>query len=69
MPQRNPLHQSSTQSAAELRDEADRILAMLEGEIDRMTMKERQFVEDLTDGREVTPRMIFFLRDIKDKYV
>lgn len=65
--QRKPLFQSSTQSAEELRDEADRILGMLEGHEDAMSRTDRVVLE-WADGRDVTPRMIFWLRDIKERY-
>ena len=67
-PERNPLFQSSTQSPDELRAEADRICEMLADHLEEMRAKDRDFVISLDDGREVTSRMIFWLRDLKDRY-
>jgi hypothetical protein len=51
-------------------NEAERIVQMLEDEIPRMHPNEAEFVQSLIDGdRPVSPRMLFWLRDIKDKYL
>jgi hypothetical protein len=68
LPQRNPLFQTDTLTSDERRDEADKICAMLEDYHEAMNGKERTFVLNLEDGREVTPRMLFWLRDLKSKY-
>jgi hypothetical protein len=68
MPERKPLFQSSTLSDDERRKEADQICEMLSDQMERMSSREREFIESLADGREVTPRMLYWARDIKDKF-
>lgn len=63
------LFQETGGSADDARAEADRILQMLEGFELRMSEREACFVDDCRDGRHITPKMLFWLRDIKDKYV
>jgi hypothetical protein len=63
------LFQDSGSTADERRTEADRLLTMLEGYEVQMEPKELRFIEDVNDGRAVTPKMLFWLRDIKDKYL
>ena len=65
--ERNTLIQSNTQSSSENRDEMDRILAMLADHADEMTAKDRVILE-WDDGREITPRMLFWARDAKERY-
>ena len=51
------------------REEADRILKMLEGEADNLTTKEQDFMEQMQDGGPVSVKQLFWMRDIKDKYL
>ena len=59
-------------TAKDRRNEADRIISLLleSGEdLIRMTRTEQDFVSQMEDGRSVTPKQLFWLRDIKDKYL
>jgi hypothetical protein len=58
----------STQGADGRRSEADRILQILADQLDEMSSVEREFVERIADG-EVSPKQLYWLRDIKDKYL
>lgn len=50
------------------RAEADKILAMIEGHEGRLSEKELGFIETCADPATViSGRMLFWLRDIKDK--
>lgn len=49
--------------------EAHTICRMLEEFGDSMTDKEKGFVEQMTDTDYCSPKQLFWLRDIKDKYV
>jgi hypothetical protein len=63
---------TSTQTAAERRDEATRILAMLRDvDLARCTSTERAFLDRLRSDPEeaISPRQLFWLRDLKDKYL
>ncbi len=64
-------NQSSGGTAEDRRAEADRICAMLGDDLELMEPREQQFVQSLIDdeSRPVTPKMLFWLRDIKDKYL
>jgi hypothetical protein len=57
----------SPQGAEGRRAEADRILHILVEHFDSMTAKEFNFVDSIAEG-EVSPKQLYWLRDIKDKY-
>jgi hypothetical protein len=52
----------------ERRAEADRILRMFVGRESEMTEREQQFIIDIDSG-SVSPKQLFWLRDIKAKYI
>lgn len=59
-----------TLTADERRAEADRICAIVADDTERMTFTERQFIERIGDGRaSVSVKQLFWLRDIKDRYL
>jgi hypothetical protein len=65
---------STTQSGAERADEARRLLAMgLEDIMDNMRVNERDFVMgmvgSLDAGVDPTPKQLWWLRDLKEKYL
>lgn len=51
------------------RVEADRLFGMIEPHLNRLSQKEQNFVEscDPDGGRPISSRMLFWLRDIKDR--
>lgn len=53
----------------ERRAEADRICKIVEDETEQMTATELKFVEKMADGGPVSVKQLFWLRDIKDKYI
>ena len=65
----HPLTNDTGGTADDRRAEANRILKLLEGHDDRMTAKERAFVEDMDNDWDVSPKQLFWLRDIKNKYL
>lgn len=67
----HPLSQDSGGSASDRRTEADRILNMLDqaGAFDGFTLREATFITEMNEGGEVSPKQLFWLRDIKDKYL
>ena len=65
----HPLTNDTGGTPEQRRTEADRLLKMLEGLEDSMTDKERRFVEDMQAGWDVSPKQLFWLRDIKEKYL
>jgi hypothetical protein len=64
----HPLANETGGSADDRRAEADRILIMLEHGPE-MTQKEQKFTERMALGGFVSPKQLFWLRDIKDKYL
>ena len=50
-------------------NEARETVRMLEEFNDQMSQKEQEFVEQMTDCDYCTVKQIFWLRDIKDKYL
>ena len=59
-------------TADDRRSEADRILNMIVGHLtpEELTGKEADFVASIMDGNvPVSPKQLFWLRDIKDKYL
>ena len=57
-------------SAEDRRSEMDRILKILDSEPqDRFTTREQQFIEQMSEGGPVSPKQLFWARDIKDKYM
>jgi hypothetical protein len=59
-----------TLTADERRAEASRICAMLDDEIAFMQIHEGKFVEQISDdGVPVSVKQLFWLRDLKDKYL
>lgn len=60
---------SCTLTADERREEAERIIGMFtENEYDQMTEKEINFIQGI-EGLSVSVKQLFWLRDIKDKYL
>ena len=49
------------------RVEADKLLKIIE--VEQLTPKEAAFVEQMADSKFVSPKQLFWLRDIKDKYL
>ena len=64
----HPLFNDTGQTPEERRNEADRILKMLDGHEGEMEDREAEFIEDMGNCQGCTPKQIFWLRDIKDKY-
>jgi len=60
---------SCTLDADERRSEADRIVRMLDGYLEQMTPTESGFIERVGDGIPVSVKQLFWLRDLKDKYL
>lgn len=61
---------SCTLDAGERRDEARRIFDMICDYMENMTPSERKFVESMGDDfAPVSIKQLFWLRDIKDKYL
>lgn len=48
------------------RAEADRIIKILEGDLENLAPRQRAFVEQMADGGEVSGKQLLWLRDIKD---
>jgi hypothetical protein len=62
------LFQESGGTAEDRRSEADKLIEMSMPFAENMSPWEQNFLNDLSDGRPISPRMIFKLRDIADKY-
>ena len=63
---------TSTQTPEERRVEATRILRILEEvDLDQMAEYERNFVQGqyLDEDQPVSPKQLFWLRDLKEKYL
>ena len=60
---------SCTLNAAERREEADRIVIMIKDKLEDMTPVESSFVERVDEGYPISVKQLFWLRDIKDKYL
>lgn len=52
----------------ERRAEADRLVKIVEDDMERMSSTERGFVERMAEGGPVSVKQLFWLRDIRDKY-
>lgn len=67
----NPLSNDTGGTADDRRSEADRILELLAAYVplEDMTDKEQEFVDNMQDDRPVSAKQLFWLRDIKDKYL
>lgn len=64
------LARESGGSADDRLSEARRILKILESfSSDELTVSEAKFIEDISDAESVTTKQLFWLRDIKDKYL
>jgi hypothetical protein len=50
-------------------EEAHTICRMLEEFQDGMSQRERDFLENMTDCDYCTTKQLFYLRDIKDRYL
>lgn len=67
----HPLANETGGTADDRRAEADRIISMLihAGCYNQMTEKESDFVQRIESNVPVSPKQLFWLRDIKDKYL
>lgn len=50
-------------------DEAQRIARMLAPSVDEMSPKEAEFVQRMLNTNSCSPKQVFWLRDLKDKYL
>jgi len=50
-------------------DEVERIVAKLESELGMMTEKERYFVISMGEATACSPKQLFWLRDLCEKYL
>jgi len=48
------------------RSEADRIIAIIEDEMESLAPRQRAFVEQMAAGGDVSGKQLLWLRDIKD---
>ena len=60
---------SCTLSPEERVEEAQRILTMVDEFQDMMTPNERDFVEKMDGAPVCSIKQLFYLRDIKDRYI
>lgn len=58
-----------TLTADERRAEADRLTVIIGEFQEKLTANEREFVKKQRDGFPVSVKQLFWLRDIKDKYL
>ena len=65
----HPLAQESGGDEQARVKEAHTIVRILEEFTDQMTPKEAEFVDSMTDCDYCTTKQLFWLRDIKDKYL
>jgi len=65
----HPLTQESGGDEKARVEEAHRIVGLLEEFSWEMTQKERDFIEQMADCDYCTTKQIFYLRDIKDRYL
>ena len=67
----HPLANDTGGTADDRRSEADRIIQILSEHIDFETMQanEQKFVGQMQEGGAVSPKQLFWLRDIKEKYL
>lgn len=65
----HPLTQESGGDEKSRITEAHTICRLLEEFSEQMSGKKRQFVEQMTDCDYCTTKQLFYLRDIKDRYI
>jgi len=65
----NPLGQETGGDENARLSEAHRLVDMITSVQDRLGPKEARFVEDMRDCTTCSGRQLFWLRDIKDKYL
>jgi hypothetical protein len=68
----HPLTNETGGTAEDRRNEADRILKIMDdADLDTLGMKqhERDFVDQMVGDSDVSPKQLFWLRDLKAKYV
>ena len=64
----HPLANETGGTADDRRAEADRILKILDAEPqDHFTQREQEFMEQMQQGGTVSPKQLFWLRDIKGR--
>ena len=67
----HPLTNETGGNAFDAKIEAKKILEIINeyADVDEMTTKEQDFLEQMEDAENVSPRQLLWLRDIKDKYI
>jgi hypothetical protein len=66
----HPLANDTGGTADDRRSEADRLVKIIEEAApDTMTQTEIEFVDRMSHGGTVSTKQLFWLRDIKDKYL
>lgn len=64
----HPLANDSGGSADSRVAEARKLVNMLAGSMDQMTDVERRFVESMDECDQCSPKQLFWLRDLHEKY-
>lgn len=67
----HPLTTESGSDSPARRAEADKLLKMIDACPDFITLasqRELNFTNEVRDNRPITAKMLFYLRDIKDRY-
>ncbi len=64
------LFQESGQTPERRKEEAQKLLARLDGNVRdyNLTERELKFIESVSDQDNISPKQLFWLRDICDKY-
>lgn len=62
------LFQDSGQSPERRKEEAEKLLTRLSDALDSMTDREKDFHQSVSDAPVISPKQLFWLRDLCDKY-
>ena len=64
----HPLTNDTGQTPERRREEANDLCRMMVDHVMSMTDKEQGFIESITDADWCSPKQLFWLRDLRDKY-
>ncbi len=64
----HPLANDTGQTPERRREEANDLCKLLAEHTEEMNVKEQEFIESITDATYCSPKQLFWLRDLRDKY-
>jgi hypothetical protein len=64
----HPLANDSGSDDSRRREEAAQLVSLLSDHLEELSPRQRSFVEEMGEGGPVSPKQLFYLRDLAEKF-